>query len=218
VPPGHGFLVNLREKEMIYGYPPEASAAWEFVYMAFTGGNSDEVLREVVHRHGVVVALPRENEIERHIIRISSETEPSAILLTRTFETSSLILTLMDLICRHQTESLAESESLLIRQGLELIRKHLHAPYNTKMLALELGFSREHLTRQFKKRTGKTPHDVIADAKMEEALRLLRTTFDTNLQIAQRLGFSNAQNFARQFRQHAGMTPREYRDRTSKSV
>jgi len=86
--------------------------------------------------------------------------------------------------------------------------------YNTLsvgMIADELGLTQSYLSFFYKKATGRTILELIADVRLKEAKRLLGTTNDSVAQIAQAVGYSNDIGFIRFFKKHEGITPGQYR-------
>jgi AraC-like DNA-binding protein len=58
---------------------------------------------------------------------------------------------------------------------------------------------------------GKLLSEIVDEARRDRALLLLRSSDDSIDAIAERLGYFNAQNFARAFRRWTGMAPAAYR-------
>lgn len=75
------------------------------------------------------------------------------------------------------------------------------------------GCSQSHFMRWFKKMTGQSFTAYRNDHRLQLAAELLRTTDDTILDIACRVGFENLSYFNRLFKRRYGMTPREYRSK-----
>lgn len=72
--------------------------------------------------------------------------------------------------------------------------------------------SKEHLSRLFKKETGKNLFSYIMELRLNEARRLLSETTLTLDDIAYKLGFSNGNYFSKVFKKNVGQSPREYRN------
>ncbi|NOU35279.1 MAG: AraC family transcriptional regulator [Kiritimatiellaceae bacterium] len=73
------------------------------------------------------------------------------------------------------------------------------------------GRSPEHVSRVLKKCTGKTPTQLINEARLTESARRLCMTSDGILEIAAVCGFDNPAYFYRLFKQKYGQPPRRYR-------
>jgi AraC-like DNA-binding protein len=93
------------------------------------------------------------------------------------------------------------------------VRHHLSEPISTEKMAAELFMSRPYLSAKFKKETGETLTGYVHREKTEEAKRLLRYSDKTAAAISAYLGFSSHGHFIRVFKQYAGMTPNEYREK-----
>jgi transcriptional regulator GlxA family with amidase domain len=78
-------------------------------------------------------------------------------------------------------------------------------------LAEELGWSRSHLCRAFKRHTGATISAYVQRQRIAAAMARLRTTRDSVLDVALACGFNDPSYFNRAFRAVAGTTPRAYR-------
>ncbi len=74
-----------------------------------------------------------------------------------------------------------------------------------------IGLNPEHLTRVFRKKTGRNLKEYIINEKIESAKHLLSATPLPVTIIASRVGYGSYSNFIRTFRQIVGMTPLEYR-------
>ena len=72
-------------------------------------------------------------------------------------------------------------------------------------------FSHSHLTRLFKKYTGKTLISYFKEVKLAHACMLLNTTDQTILNISGAVGYSSLSNFNKNFKDFYGITPTEFR-------
>ena len=96
------------------------------------------------------------------------------------------------------------------------VQRHLSEPINTEAMAKEFFLSRTHFSARFKQETGETLSTFILREKMEEAKRLLRYTDKSSSAIGSYLGYSSQGHFSRVFKQYSGITPSEYREKTSR--
>ena len=77
-------------------------------------------------------------------------------------------------------------------------------------LAEMFGTSDSYLRRVFQERTGMTPYQYITEMRISNAKSLLKTSYFTITEVAQKSGFSDQKYFSRVFRQKTGMTPSQY--------
>lgn len=78
--------------------------------------------------------------------------------------------------------------------------------------------SRSSLNRKTKTLLGVTPADFLKEARLKHAAQLLRTTTETQAQVAYMCGFSDPKYFAKCFKASYGVTPKEYRNPDSASA
>ena len=81
--------------------------------------------------------------------------------------------------------------------------------------AEKLCITPKYLSTICRKVSGKSPIHWITDSVMEDSYQLLRTTDMTVKEISNKLGFPNSSFFGQFFREHAGMTPIEYRTKSA---
>jgi len=98
-----------------------------------------------------------------------------------------------------------------LRRVKEWIEAHLDADLPVEALAGLCSLSSFHFLRAFAASVGKPPHAYIIERRMAHARRLLHATDSDMNEIGLSLGYSGGGAFARAFRQHAGMSPREFR-------
>jgi two-component system response regulator YesN len=99
---------------------------------------------------------------------------------------------------------------------LGTIKRIVHERFNQNMLSVgliadELGITQPYLSSFFKKATGRTILDFIAEVRLKEAKRLLSESPCTVAHIALSVGYSNDIGFIRFFKKHEGITPGQYR-------
>ncbi len=74
-----------------------------------------------------------------------------------------------------------------------------------------LNVTPNHLNKMVKALTGKSPSVWIEEALMKEAKVLLRNTSLPLSEVAARIGIMDQSYFARRFKKHSGVSPRDYR-------
>ena len=78
-------------------------------------------------------------------------------------------------------------------------------------LVAHSGRAHAHVSRSFRSFTGKTPSELIAEARMAEAARMLSSGEETLPEIARAVGIANLSHFHRVFRAQHGLPPAAYR-------
>lgn len=103
--------------------------------------------------------------------------------------------------------------------GLELVEKAkdiFDANFDDLLgmgeLSKQLGVSPNHLARLFHKHFGMSPTKYITRLRVDKASGLLEQTDAGILEIAYISGFKSLSGFYKCFKEHTGLTPREYRE------
>ncbi|MCC8943582.1 helix-turn-helix transcriptional regulator [Bradyrhizobium sp. Arg62] len=98
---------------------------------------------------------------------------------------------------------------------LRRIREHIDANIDQRIsveaLARLANLSVCYFVRAFKQSAGLTPHDYLIRRRVERTMEMLSRTNLSLSEIALAAGFADQSHCARRFRQHVGMSPRDYR-------
>lgn len=93
----------------------------------------------------------------------------------------------------------------------ECIKKYDDDALTLSSLAAKLGYSEFHMTRKFKEISGMSLKDYLRNRKLAFALKEVRDSEKSILDIASSYGFSSNESFTRSFKGSYGITPSEYR-------
>jgi YesN/AraC family two-component response regulator len=93
----------------------------------------------------------------------------------------------------------------------DYIEANYHKGITLSDVAEAVGYSQAYLTNQVAKQTGKPINVWIVKRRMIAAISLLENTNQTIEEIAANLGYQNSCHFSRQFRQHHGLSPANWR-------
>ena len=207
---GSGFLCESNDAETAYYFPEESKKEWRFIYIAFSGAVSHEMVRQTVRRYGGVFSIQKDHPV---IMKMNSyldysRTEPVITASAGAKLISDLIFALVE--SREEKRSGAP-ENLLIHKAGRILSQHSKSDINVSELAKFAGVSREHLTRVFRQNTGQTPLEFITKRKLIYACRLLQQGKASIKEVSDSLGYHNHAHFTRTFTRVVGKTPREFR-------
>ena len=104
-----------------------------------------------------------------------------------------------------------------ILEAQEWMQEHYSDNITIDAIAKEAGISPRHFKRRFRKATGESPLGYLQNLRMEAAKRRLETTLDNINEITFQIGYEDSSTFRRLFKRYAGISPREYRDKFSRS-
>lgn len=103
--------------------------------------------------------------------------------------------------------------------GLEIhrlagwLKGRLEERITVAQLADRLHMSESSLLRYFKRETGRTPMEFVAQLRLEQARALLGSSGGSLTEIARQCGFASSSHFSTAFGAAFGIAPREYRRR-----
>ena len=97
-------------------------------------------------------------------------------------------------------------ENNYVKEAIYYIRQHLSEPISLEQLSLNVGVSKFHLARQFKKYTGDSIIQTINRMRCAEAQRMLEQGMSVSA-VADACGFANYSYFAKTFHNIMGKLP-----------
>jgi len=112
----------------------------------------------------------------------------------------------------HTTESDPQRHRPRLEQTLAMIDERYSEPLSLAALARHAGMSISRFSCLFREVLGTSPLEYVAATRMREARRLLRAPGHSISEVAYAVGFQDSNYFSRAFKQHHGMSPREFRD------
>lgn len=117
-------------------------------------------------------------------------------------------------LCDQYRKQLAGGRSPAIMQAKNYINQHYREKIYLPVLAEHVQLNHQYLSVLFKKETGISISDYIAQVRMEQARFLLRNTTDSIQSIAEAVGYADPQYFSRRFHQTVGISPQTYRTKS----
>ena len=99
----------------------------------------------------------------------------------------------------------------VVRRLREHIDSNIDQRISVEALAKLANLSVCYFVRAFKQSVGVTPHDYLIRRRVKRTMELLSDTDMSLSEIALAAGFADQSHCARRFRQHVGMSPRDYR-------
>ncbi|WP_341367662.1 AraC family transcriptional regulator [Yoonia sp. BS5-3] len=98
-----------------------------------------------------------------------------------------------------------------VRRSQQLMKNYLCDHNGLDALASEVGLSRPHFFKLFKRQTGVTPNVYFNTLRSERAIDDLLSTNKSVTDIAHDLGFASQASFTRFFSLNVGISPTDYR-------
>ena len=120
----------------------------------------------------------------------------------------------IDVTIRASTAA-AEIRDIVVERAVRYIAESVSESVGVDHIARRVNVSRRTLDRRFAKVLGRSVHEELAAARMQKACGLLSDSRQPIGTIAEACGFWTVASFSRAFRQHAGCSPTEYRNRAN---
>ncbi len=123
------------------------------------------------------------------------------------------------MVCLHRkipaepraADQVSRQKLALVSPAIRYITDHYHEPIAMGIIARKCGYSVSNFRKVFNAATGSSPQDYIKRLRLEAAASMLRHSRESILNIALKSGYPTLSNFNRQFHQHFGVGPREWR-------
>jgi AraC-like DNA-binding protein len=166
------------------------------------------------------VAWPGLEEVRQGVAQAS---EPLRLLATYIVERFGMISrseVSLRLLARWLIEEVVEALSgkaagtgnEVVRRAQEFVAAHMGESITLTDLARWSDCSISTMRRQFQQALGVPPYEWILDTRMRRAQQLLATTTMRIKEVAGRVGFEDAFQFSRIFKQRIGRSPRAFRE------
>lgn len=136
----------------------------------------------------------------------------------RFLDEAQTIQEMYDYVCDHMEAVCSDMEeeqksSFLVKKVIEHMNKNLQCrDLSIRQLAEEVYLTPTYLSALFKKTTGITIGQYLTDIRMERAKELLASPQLKLYQVAELVGYEDANYFTKLFKKKTGMLPSEYRD------
>lgn len=204
---GAGILISPQVPHQYHSLKPDQ---WRTEYLTFGGRNASDLLdsqqlnyqlfnkhnlalQQFIEKNGSAVTLTSDpNELSvfiyRFILLINQARQENGLLNPR----------------QHNLPILAK-----VKQFLDT---NYQQPVSNEQLAIQSGFTTQHLNRQFKQRYHATPLQYLTDLRLRKAQVLLISQPELSIeQVAIQTGFSSSSYFIAQFHRQTQLTPRQFR-------
>lgn len=98
-----------------------------------------------------------------------------------------------------------------VRRSLRLMQEKFSEELTLEQVARDVGLSRPHFFKLFKRQVGITPNLYLNTLRAERAIKELMSTSKSVTDIGHDLGFSSQASFTRFFASNVGIPPSDYR-------
>ena len=204
--PGMAMLLTIPDDHCYY--LPSHSSHWEFYYIVICGATGMNIMHEIQDIAGHAVALKEAHSVMDCLDLIVKKAEQQALLSP--YLSAELAFRLLMKIADYVSHYSSSKPPEFPENIYAYVRANPDADIDD--MVKESGYCRLYFDRIFKKHTGITPVQFMAEHRMERAVDLLAYTKMTVKEIAALCGFRDSAYFCRIFRQKFNMSPTAMRN------
>ena len=207
---GDAFLYLISDPEVTYYYPEDSTEPWDFIWIHFEGGTSEQLIKELNQRYGYVFSGSGNIELQRKLC--SFYTKKRAVQFLAPLEAAKLAADIFELLLRdRETKSPISVRNKLVITARMIIMDNIAKNFTASDIAAKLSVSREHLCKVFKEETGMTLHAYQLTVQLDSAMKLITRTRLSCKEIMQKCGFGSYSTFYRSFFIRYGNPPDYFR-------
>jgi AraC-like DNA-binding protein len=219
---GRVFPVAPGELAWLNGRHPHAHWAdrerpWELPWARVDGHSTDQIAAALeVHRAPVfrLPDVPKLATILRSVLRLMLS-RPRALEALLHAEITRLLAALFEARLVEEARYLNSGLEVpaRIQQAVDDLSLYYYRQWRVPVLARDAGMSVPNFFRCFRRATGLTPIDYLRRERINHAKRRLVESADSITEIAEQVGYLDQFYFSRDFKQHTGQSPTEFRRR-----
>jgi len=191
-----------------YGMPSGPRRRFRTQWIGLLGAGLLEHVNDLRRAHGSVFRFDGDQAVRDAMRELMVSADPRAACdpLVLAEQVHQFIMRLM----RHAQQ--ARQRTLTpVERAIDDLLRFPAATWSLKDLARRHQVSREHISRVFTERHGRTPGAFLAQKRFRRATELLRQTSLPVAAVARQSGYGTAHSLARHLRRTVGMSPTEYR-------
>ena len=212
---GQAFLMCPGEA---YRYWSDPADPWSFAWVAFKGSRARAILESTrfvaTEALDLGDALGPSLELVDRTIESLREKSPGCELAS-TGCLYELLGYIRDLCPGETTAPVGAGREFYISRTKDFIDLHYRSQLTVQAIADHIGYDRTYLAKIFKQSTGVSIKAYLTRCRIDEAMRLLHETSWPVAVIADSTGFENYITFWRCFSKAKGVSPSEFRRKSS---
>jgi LacI family transcriptional regulator len=119
-----------------------------------------------------------------------------------------------EIVVRDSSDARSISDAS-VRNAIQFMREHLSEPITNETIARAVGLSRTRMQVRFRAEVGMSLREFLAERRLRQAEKLIRSTDLTFADIAERCGFRHHEYLGYVLKKERGVTPRKLRMESS---
>lgn len=198
--------------EVFHEYYTAQGSWWEFYWIYYSEEHSD-FFQKLIDSFGYVIEMPKVNQIGKLLENLFPERFTSDEI-SYEITASQIMSQILHIVLEDTYGNAAnhKGKNTIVQKVIHEIELSYDQKLNIEDLADKHFLSVQHLIRIFKEDTSYTPYEYLKKYRLQKGCELLISSSFSIGEIAEKVGFSNGNNFIYQFKREYNMTPGEYRE------
>lgn len=206
---GQGFLIDCMDYQY---YGVYKSGSWNFKWFHFNGCESKNYFERIYDNSGPIFNINSDSIIPDHIDKISRmmKQRDHKIDIMNSCKIVNILTEL--LLGSYEACKYGAGTPAIIEEAIQLLERDFNQDINLDSISRQIGISKYHFSRLFKRYTGYSPYEYILNYRLSQSKSLLKSTELPIYEIAYKVGFNSSSHFIKQFRKQEGITPLKFRE------
>lgn len=216
--PGNGFLSYPGD---LYDYRADIEDPWHIIWCGFLGSSVEDLMSDVGLARDKPVYHAR--DVERTSVDLKRIVDTMSRSKSR-LEIMSCLYGLFHALERHSGRSrlVIASETAPVdyvdAAYMYLRENYWNKECSVESMARRMGLTRGYLATLLRRKTGKTPQELLIGYRLAKARELLASTTLPIYEIAEAVGYSDPLSFSRAFHKWSGLSPSRCRESNYKKA
>ena len=210
--PGQGFLISPGQ---INTYSADQEDPWKYVWLEFDGLRAPGYLSAAGLNAAQPIYRPTNTalaeELRDTMLYIAGH--PKASLLHQIGHLCLFLDTLIRSSSTRREPHGIQLRDFYIQEAVHFMERNYQRDLSVEEIADVCKLNRSYFSKLFKESKGCPPQEFLIRMRLSKAAEMMKTTSSSIGDIAVACGYPNQLHFSRSFKQHYGVSPREWRSK-----
>lgn len=218
--PRFGQMFILKDNELVE-YSASRSDPWSYCWVTYNGTEARRISEEIGFTEGVYCldSSVDAKDFYELVVRMHEKPEMNYINDLRRrgilLELLALAMEATEINGRRPERRYEYSPEVYVQRAVNFINQN-YATIRVSDVMTYIGFTRSYFTTLFRKHVGVSPQQYLLQCRLKKSCEQLEATDKPIQDIALQVGYDDPLAFSRLFKKSYGISPTEYRNKTTK--